>query len=199
MQTWPIASPSSETSTQIHDSSRSVAATSSLSFSGMRRVPSVAKCDADRIEGSRVLDAGEVSWVLTRRDGADRAADDLRAAGPRQLVDEHDPRRAERAAEVLRHNSGEVFAAARRRPVCARRTPRSSRPSPRAAHPTAADSATAGCAASALSTSAGPIRLPAIDSVSSLRPCRNQKPSSSTLAQSPCTHTPGQRRQYVSR
>src|SRR5438067_11027091 len=35
--------------------------------------------------------------------------------------------------------------------------------------------------------------------VSSERPCRNQYPSSSTDAQSPCTQTPGQRRQYVSR
>src|SRR5438094_1092693 len=35
--------------------------------------------------------------------------------------------------------------------------------------------------------------------VSSERPCRNQKPSSSTEAQSPCTQTPGSRRQYVSR
>src|SRR5262249_36213408 len=31
------------------------------------------------------------------------------------------------------------------------------------------------------------------------RPCRNQKPSASADAQSPCTHTPGQRDQYVSR
>ena len=65
--------------------------------------------------------------------------------------------------------------------------------------PTAADSATAGCDASALSTSAGPSRLPATLSVSSDRPWRNQNPSSSTLAQSPCTQTPGNRRQYVSR
>ena len=36
-------------------------------------------------------------------------------------------------------------------------------------------------------------------SVSSDRPCRNQNPSSSTEAQSPCTHTPGSRDQYVSR
>src|SRR5919201_5727655 len=35
--------------------------------------------------------------------------------------------------------------------------------------------------------------------VSSERPCRNQKPSSSMLAQSPCTQTSGHRRQYVSR
>src|SRR6266516_6798509 len=35
--------------------------------------------------------------------------------------------------------------------------------------------------------------------VSSERPCRNQYPSSSTEAQSPCTQTPGSRRQYVSR
>src|SRR5215211_4574004 len=36
-------------------------------------------------------------------------------------------------------------------------------------------------------------------SVSSERPWRNQYPSSSTEAQSPCTHTPGILRQYVSR
>src|SRR5512133_2260002 len=36
-------------------------------------------------------------------------------------------------------------------------------------------------------------------SVSSERPCRNQYPSSPTEAQSPCTQTPGKRRQYVSR
>src|SRR2546427_3593409 len=36
-------------------------------------------------------------------------------------------------------------------------------------------------------------------SVSSERPCRNQKPSSSTEAQSPCVQTPGKRRQYTSR
>ena len=35
-------------------------------------------------------------------------------------------------------------------------------------------------------------------SVSSERPCRNQKPSASTEAQSPCTQTPGMRDQYVS-
>ena len=42
------------------------------------------------------------------------------------------------------------------------------------------------------------MRLPAMFSVSSERPCRNQKPSASTEAQSPCTHTPGMRDQYVS-
>src|ERR1700759_768272 len=42
------------------------------------------------------------------------------------------------------------------------------------------------------------MRLPAILSVSSERPCRNQKPSSSTDAQSPCTQMPGSRDQYVS-
>src|SRR6476659_8926752 len=36
-------------------------------------------------------------------------------------------------------------------------------------------------------------------SVSSERPSRHQYPSSSTEAQSPCTQTPGSRRQYVSR
>src|SRR5439155_12742344 len=36
-------------------------------------------------------------------------------------------------------------------------------------------------------------------SVSSERPWRNQKPSSSTSAQSPCTQIPGSLRQYVSR
>ena len=36
-------------------------------------------------------------------------------------------------------------------------------------------------------------------SVSSERPCRNQYPSSSTEAQSPCVQIPGKRRQYVSR
>src|SRR5439155_6854053 len=65
--------------------------------------------------------------------------------------------------------------------------------------PTAADSATAGWWARALSTSAGPRRLPATFMVSSLRPCRNQNPSSSTVAQSPCTHTSGHRDQYVRR
>jgi len=65
--------------------------------------------------------------------------------------------------------------------------------------PTAAASATKGCATTADSSSAGPSRLPAMFSVSSERPCRNQKPSSSTNAQSPCTQTPGSRRQYVSR
>ena len=64
--------------------------------------------------------------------------------------------------------------------------------------PIAAASATAGCATAADSISAGPMRLPAMLSVSSERPCRNQKPSSSTDAQSPCTQTPGKRLQYVS-
>src|SRR5262245_14048680 len=64
--------------------------------------------------------------------------------------------------------------------------------------PIVADSATAGWPTSTDSTSAGPRRLPAIFSVSSDRPCKNQKPSASTYAQSPCTHTPGQRDQYVS-
>src|SRR5581483_8160143 len=65
--------------------------------------------------------------------------------------------------------------------------------------PTAAASATAGCSTAADSSSAGPIRLPAMLSVSSERPCRNQEPSASTDAQSPCVQTPGNRRQYVSR
>src|SRR4051812_549574 len=42
------------------------------------------------------------------------------------------------------------------------------------------------------------MRLPAMLSVSSERPCRNQKPSSSHDAQSPCTQIPGMRDQYVS-
>ena len=46
-----------------------------------------------------------------------------------------------------------------------------------------------------LSTSAGPSRLPETLSVSSLRPCRNQKPSASIEAQSPWVQTPGQRDQ----
>ena len=57
--------------------------------------------------------------------------------------------------------------------------------------PTAAASATAGWPTAADSSSAGPIRLPAMFSVSSERPCRNQKPSSSTEAQSPWVQTPG--------
>src|SRR3954447_22627180 len=65
--------------------------------------------------------------------------------------------------------------------------------------PIAAASATAWCATAADSSSAGPMRLPAMLSVSSERPCRNQYPSSSTDAQSPCVHTPGKRRQYASR
>ncbi len=63
--------------------------------------------------------------------------------------------------------------------------------------PMAAASRTAGCATAALSTSAGPTRLPATLSVSSDRPWMNQKPSSSIDAQSPCAHSPGQRDQYV--
>ena len=59
-------------------------------------------------------------------------------------------------------------------------------------------SATAGWPTSTDSTSAGPSRLPAILSVSSERPWMNQKPSSSTYAQSPWTQTLGQRDQYVS-
>src|SRR5205814_2588113 len=57
--------------------------------------------------------------------------------------------------------------------------------------PTTADSATAGCDTSTDSTSAGPSRLPATLIVSSERPSRNQSPSSSTSAQSPCRQTPG--------
>ena len=64
--------------------------------------------------------------------------------------------------------------------------------------PIAAASRTAGWPTAADSSSAGPMRLPAMFSVSSERPCRNQKPSASTEAQSPCTHTPGMRDQYVS-
>ena len=56
-------------------------------------------------------------------------------------------------------------------------------------------SATAGWPTSADSTSAGPSRLPATFIVSSERPWMNQKPSSSTRAQSPWTQTPGQRDQ----
>ena len=57
--------------------------------------------------------------------------------------------------------------------------------------PIAAASTTGGWATAAASTSAGPTRLPAILSVSSLRPRRYQKPSSSISAQSPWTHRPG--------
>jgi len=52
--------------------------------------------------------------------------------------------------------------------------------------PIAAASTTAGCATAALSTSAGPRRLPATLIVSSERPCRNHWPSSLTRAKSPC-------------
>ncbi len=45
----------------------------------------------------------------------------------------------------------------------------------------------------------GPAACPATLSVSSVRPWRNQNPSSSRLAQSPWTQMPGNRRQYVSR
>jgi hypothetical protein len=45
------------------------------------------------------------------------------------------------------------------------------------------------------SSSAGPIRLPAMFIVSSLRPCRNQYPSASTEAQSPWVQIPGKRDQ----
>ena len=65
--------------------------------------------------------------------------------------------------------------------------------------PMAAASVTAGCPTRTDSISAGPTRLPAILRVSSDRPWMYQKPSSSTYAQSPCTHTSGQRDQYVSR
>src|SRR5437667_228290 len=64
--------------------------------------------------------------------------------------------------------------------------------------PMTPDSATAGWPTSTDSTSAGPRRLPAILSVSSERPWMYQKPSSSIVAQSPCTHTSLQRDQYVS-
>ena len=43
----------------------------------------------------------------------------------------------------------------------------------------------------ACSISVGPMRLPAIFIVSSDRPCRNQNPSASREARSPCTHMPG--------
>ena len=63
--------------------------------------------------------------------------------------------------------------------------------------PTAGRPSTDECSTAAVSSSAGPIRFPAMLSVSSDRP-RNQKPSSSTDAQSPWVQTPGNRLQYVS-
>src|SRR5439155_22495957 len=65
--------------------------------------------------------------------------------------------------------------------------------------PIAAASTTDGCETSADSTSAGPSLFPAILMVSSLRPWRNQLPSSSVDAQSPGTHAFGHRPKYVSR
>src|SRR5581483_1953549 len=65
--------------------------------------------------------------------------------------------------------------------------------------PIAAASRTAGWSTAADSSSAGPMRFPAMFIVSSERPCRNQNPSSSTDAQSPWTQTSGNRDQYVSR
>src|SRR5690606_11098080 len=55
--------------------------------------------------------------------------------------------------------------------------------------PTAAAIVTSSRATAADSISAGPTRLPALLRVSSDRPWRYQKPSSSTEAQSPCTQT----------
>ena len=57
--------------------------------------------------------------------------------------------------------------------------------------PMAAASLTAGWATNTDSTSAGPIRLPAILIVSSERPRMYHIPSSSMAAQSPCAQTPG--------
>ena len=51
------------------------------------------------------------------------------------------------------------------------------------------------CPVAADSTSAGPTRLPATLSVSSLRPSMYQKPASSMRAQSPCTQVSGKRLQ----
>ena len=61
--------------------------------------------------------------------------------------------------------------------------------------PIAADSATEGCDASALSTSAGPSPCPPPTACRRSAPWRNQNPSSSRVAQSPCAPDAGERRQ----
>ena len=101
------------------------------------------------------------------------AADDLGAPRLRELVDEQHARGRERLAEVVGHHRR----GARRRARPSARTPGFTTtkhqivsPLTSCGTPTAADSATAGCDASALSTSAGPSRLPATLSVSSRSP-----------------------------
>ena len=94
--------------------------------------------------------------------------------------------------DCSRHLAGQCLGGrlcARRR---AHRRSKRPRPSQECGTPTAAASSTASCPTAADSSSAGPMRLPAMFIVSSERPCRNQYPSSSTEAQSPWHPDPRQ-------
>ena len=146
---------------------------------GGRRAP-------DRSPGSRPSQAARMTRRMTLPE---------RVLGRRR--DDGHALRLERLAELLGDGRG------RRRPAGRRRR----RPPGRSTHsttiaspltswgtPMAAASRTAGWVTAALSTSAGPTRLPATLSVSSERPWMYQKPSASIDAQSPWTQMPGQRR-----
>ena len=148
-----------------------------------------------------IVEGREVARVLAEPGRPDHPAHDLARAGLGQRADDGHDLGLERLAELGR----DVAAMAARSPSSSvspgsqdaddddrlaldRRAARRWRP-PRG--PTGWDTA-------ALSTSAGPTRLPATLSVSSERPWMYQKPSASIDAQSPCAQIPGQRDQYVS-
>src|SRR6266566_90648 len=68
----------------------------------------LAERSPDGVDRAGVLDARKVSRVLAGGHRPDRTTDDLRAAGPRQLVDEDHPRRPERRPEMVDDDPGEI-------------------------------------------------------------------------------------------
>ena len=112
-----------------------------------------------------------------RGQGAKRTADDLGAPGLRKRLDEDDPlggkALAQRRDDVARELRRELGAGLVRRGR-ERRSTTATSPLTSCGMPATPASATAGCSTRTDSISAGPIRLPAMLSVSSERPNRNQ-------------------------
>ena len=174
-----------------------------LGSAARRAVARRAEGVAHGIDRRRVLQAGQVAQVLAPPATARirrRITLALRVLG--SSAGEDDPPRAQGPSEHAARRAGHLVGRAaprRAQPGAARRYRRRPRPSARGARRRRRLRPRAGWPAPPPPPRAGPTRLPATLIVSSERPWMYQKPSSSTSAQSPWTHTSGMRDQYASR
>ena len=128
----------------------------------------------DLLQRLRVLERREVARILPERSRPHGAADDLRAARLRERGDEDDPIGRERLAELVATAAATSSASVASAPGASTQKSQATSPFTSCGTPIAAASATAGWFTAADSSSAGPMRLPAMFSVSSERPWRNQ-------------------------